>query len=303
MRRRSRRDGSRLPEHPQYPEEIAGFIHDVHNLRTTMASDLSAAAGAVESDQPGVAGDFIEAGRGDLAGLGLRGIHPGTPAAAVPAQRRHRRTRSGVHTVMAATIPLLATAAVGAAVVAAYTVHHDGPRSHTVHIPTTPPGVRTAAPTDHAAAMLQALSSEVRRGASPATIAARAALLHDELARLISTADGNHQILTSVRRMLATEDNLLSRYADPRVTLELRSVRRLEASLNPHQGTPVRVPAKTAPPTPVSTAVPRPPTPSVAPTHRVVHRTHAPKPVQSPTALPPTTAPPLPLPTLSPVLP
>jgi hypothetical protein len=120
MRRRSRREESLPPEHPQYPEEIAGLIHDVHHLRTTMASDLSAAAGAVESDEPGVAIDFIEGGRGDLAALGLHGIDPGTPEAAVPSQRGHRRTRSGVRTVMAATVPLLATAAVGATVVAAY---------------------------------------------------------------------------------------------------------------------------------------------------------------------------------------
>jgi hypothetical protein len=301
MRRRFRREESRTPEHPQYPEEIAGFIHDVHNLRTSMASDLSAAAGAVESDEPGVASDFIEGGRGELAALGLRASDPGTPAAEVPTQRRRRQARSGVRTVMAATIPLLATAAVGAIVVAAFAVHHDGPRSHTVHALTRVPGVRPAAPTDHAAAMLQALSSEVRRGASPATIAARAALLHDELARLVSTAGDNHQILTSIRRMLATEDHLLSGYADPRVTLELRSVRALEASLNPHPTAPVH--ATTPPPTPVSTTLPRTPAPTVAPTHRAVHKTHAPKPVQTPTAPPPTTTPPLPLPTLSPVLP
>jgi hypothetical protein len=304
MRRRSRRDESLPPEHPQYPEEIAGFIHDVHNLRTTMASDLSAAAGAVESDEPGVASDFIEGGRGDLAALGLRAGDPGTPVAEVPTQRRHHRGSSAVRAVAAATVPLLATAAVGAAVVAAYTIHHDGPRSETVHTLTQSPGATQAAPIDHAAAMLAALNTDVRRGASPATIAARAALLHDELARLISTAAGDRQTLTSIRRMLATEDRLLTRYADPRVRIELRSVRALEASLNPRPTTPVRLATPTAaPPSPVSTAVPHRPTPSVAPTHPAVHKTHAPKPVPSPTASPPATTPPLPLPTLSPGLP
>jgi hypothetical protein len=303
MRRRSRRDESLPPEHPQYPEEITGLIHDVHNLRTTMASDLSAAAGAVESDEPGVASDLIEGGRGDLAALGLRSSDPATPAAAVPTQRRHRRAGSGVRAVLVATVPLLTTAAVGAAVVTAYAVHHDGPPAHTVHSLTHVPGVRPAAPTDHAAAMLQALSTDVRRGASPATIAARAALLHDELARLITTSAGNRQMLTSIRRMLATEDHLLSRYADPRVTLELRSVRQLEASLNPPASAPARVPEATTPPTTVSTAAPHPPTPTVAPTHRAAHKTQAPKPAQTPTAPPASTAPPLPLPTLSPVVP
>jgi hypothetical protein len=303
MRRRSRRDESLPPEHPQYPEEIAGLIHDVHNLRTTMASDLSAAAGAVESDEPGVASDLIEGGRGDLAALGLRSSDPGTPAAAVPAQRRHRRAGSGVRSVLAATVPLITTAAVGAAVVTAYAVHHDGPRSHTVRTLSHAPGATPVAPTDHAVAMLQALSADVRRGASPATIAARAALLHDELARLITTSAGDRRILTSIRRMLATEDHLLSRYADPRVTLELRSVRQLEASLSPPATAPARVPVTTTRPTPVSTAVPPPPTATVAPTHKAVHKTQPPKPVQSPTAPPATTAPPLPLPTLSPVVP
>jgi hypothetical protein len=303
MRRRSRRDKSLPPEHPQYPEEIAGLIHDVHNLRTTMASDLSAAAGAVESDQHRVASDFIEGGRGDLAALGLRSSDPGTPpAGAVPTQRRHRRSGSAVRTVAAATVPLLLTAAVSAAAVAAYAVHHDGPRSHTVHSLTRVPGVRPAAPTDRAAAMLQALSGDVRRGASPATIAARAALLHDELARLVATSTGDRQLIHSIRQMLAVEDHLLSRYADPRVILELRSVRQLEASLNPSAPAPAQIPSTTPHP-PVATAVPPAPTPTVAPTHRAVHRTQAPKPVQTPTASPPTTAPPLPLPTLTPVLP
>jgi hypothetical protein len=203
---------------------------------------------------------------------------------------------------MAATIPLLATAALGASALVAFTGHGAPPRTHTVHTQTRRPGVPATTPADQAAAMLAALSTDVRRGASPATIAARAALLHDELARLISTAHGDHRIIAKVRRMLATEDHLLSGFADPRVTLQLRSVRQLEASLNRTAATsPVAAP--TAPPSPVSTTVSHRPAPPVAQTRKAVHHSHPPASVQTPTASPPATSPPLPLPTISPVVP
>jgi hypothetical protein len=286
--------------HAQYPEEIAGLIHDVHALRTTMASDLSAAAAAVESDEPSVASDIIEGGRGDLAAFGQRPVAAERPVPPMPIPGRRRRAGSGVRTVLVATVPLLLTAAVGAAVVAHHTARHDAGGSSTIHRRTHVPGSTPVPPTARAAAMLHALGAEVRRGASPATIAARAALLHDELLRLIATAGGDRTLLAGIRRMLGTEERLLSRYADPRVIVQLRSVQRLEATLE-RPSLASALPSRM--PTPVASTVRHTPAPTSTPTRRAAHPTHAPQAAPSPTTPPPTTGPPLPMPTVSPLLP
>jgi hypothetical protein len=272
-----------------------------------MASDLSAAAGAVDSDQPGVAGDIIEAGRRDLAHLGQRSRRPGPAGRTLPGPRDHRRTstRSGIRSVLTATVPLLAMAAIGAAAVTAYNLHQHDPRSpgarHQTQLPGVPsPGATThgQAATDAAAAMLHALTIAVRRGASPATIAATAALLHDQLASIAAASGGDSQTLAAVRRMLTAEDHLLSGSTDPRVAVELTAVRRLEATLTAPPSRIIRAPSVSQPPTPGSTTLPRTP----APTHPTGRSTHPPRQPPS-TSTPPATSTPLPIPTISPILP
>jgi hypothetical protein len=275
-----------------------------------MASDLSAAAGAVDSDQPAVAGDIIEGGRRDLAHLGKQ---PGPDSAppALPRPRDHRRsgTGSGVRAVLLATVPLFAMAAVGAAAVAAYNSHQNGSASpgarHQTLLPGIPsPGATAHRPaaTDAAAATLHALSLAVRRGASPATIAATAALLHDQLASIAATSGGDSETLAAVRRMLAAEEHLLSGNSDPRVAVELRAVRRLEAALTGHPGTLPHAPSVSQPPTPASTTLPHTPVPTARATRPASRTTNPPKQLPS-TPTPPATTAPLPLPTVSPILP
>jgi hypothetical protein len=283
----------------------------VQSLRTTMASDLSAAAGAVDSDQPDVAGDIIEGGRRDLAHLGQRNPRPAPAAPALPRPRDHRRTstRSGVRTVLTATVPLLAMAAVGAAAVTAYNIQQHDPGSagarHQTQLPGVPnPGATTHGPaaTAAAAATLHALSIAVRRGASPATIAATAALLHDQLASIAAASGGDTATLAAVRRMLAAEDHLLSGNSDPRIAVELRAVRRLEATLTSHPSTVTHAPSVSHPPTPGTTTLPRTPAPTAAPTRPAAHTTNPPRKLPS-TPTPPATSEPLPIPTISPILP
>jgi hypothetical protein len=276
-----------------------------------MATDLSAAAGAVDSDQPGVAGDIIEGGRRDLAHLGQRGPQPGPAGRDLPRPRDHRRTstRSGFRTVLTATVPLLAIAAVGAAAVTAYnSQQHDqsspGAR-HQTQLPGVPSPGRTAsrpAATDAAAATLHALSVAVRRGANPATIAATAALLHDQLAGIAATSGGDSETLAAVRRMLAAEEHLLSGTTDPRIAVELRAVRRLEATLRDHPSPVTHAPVVSQLPTPSSTTLPRAPAPTAAPTRPTGRTTKPPRTLPS-TPTPPATTAPLPIPTLSPILP
>jgi hypothetical protein len=311
MRRGVRRSRTQPPLEPEaYPEEIARLLHDVASLRTTMTSDLSAAAAAVDSDEPGVARDIIEGDRRDLAGLGQR---PESSQPSPNRPRRHRqpasRPRTGRRSVLAATVPLLATAVVGAALAAGYAVHRGAVPAPQSLRPTQVVPAQRAAPTDHAAIMLRALTRDVRRGASPATISATAALLHDELASIAATAGGNSRTLATVRAMLAAEDRLLSGFTDPRVATELRAVRALEASLAAappaHAGSTLPTPGSTTLPGTPLPATPLPATPrsSISPTHRAVPKTPAPQPVRTPTTPPTTTAPPLPVPTIPPTLP
>jgi hypothetical protein len=312
LRRWSRRPRSvPVPAHDQYPAEIAGLLHDVQSLRTTMASDLSAAAGAVDSDQPDVAGDIIEGGRQDLAHLGQRGPGPRPAGRALPRPRDHRRIspRSAVRTVLTATVPLLAMAAVGAAAVTVYTINQSDPGSpgarHQVQLPSVPsPGATADRPavTDAAAATLHALTVAVRRGASPATIAATAALLHDQLASIAAASGGDSETLAAVRQMLAAEDHLLSGNTDPRIAVELRAVRQLEARLAGHPSPVTHVSSVSQPPTPGSTSLPRTPAPTATPTRPGRHATNPPKKLPS-TPAPPATSEPLPIPTISPILP
>jgi hypothetical protein len=303
-----------VPAHDQYPAEIAGLLHDVQSLRTTMASDLSAAAGAVDSDQPGVAGDIIEGGRRDLAHLGHLGQRsPGPDPAgrALPRPRDHRRTstRSGVRTVLMATVPLLAIAAVGAAAVTAYNIDQHDPSSpgarHQTQLPWVPsPGASADRPaaTDAAAATLHALTIAVRRGASPATIAATAALLHDQLAGIAAASGGDSKTLAAVQRMLAAEDHLLSGKTDPRIAVELRALRQLEATLTGRPSPVTHAPSVSQPPTPGSTTLPRTPAPTATPTRPAGKGTNPPRKLPS-TPTPPATETPLPTPTISPILP
>jgi hypothetical protein len=312
LRRWSRRPRSLpVPHHDQYPEEIAGLIHDVQSLRTTMASDLSAAAGAVDSDQPAVAGDIIEGGRRDLAHLGKRSPGPGLAGRDLPRPRDHRwtSTRSGARAALTATVPLLALAAVGAAAVTAYTIDQHHPSSpgarHQTQLPGVPSPGGTAdrpAATDAAAATLHALTVAVRRGASPATIAATAALLHDQLASIAAASGGDSATLAAVRRMLAAEDHLLSGNTDPRIAVEWRAVRRLEATLTGQPSTVTHAPSVSQPPTPDSTTLPRTPAPTATPSRPAGQQSNPPRKLPS-TPSPPATGGPLPIPTISPILP
>jgi hypothetical protein len=276
-----------------------------------MASDLSAAAGAVDSDQPGVAGDIIEGGRRDLAHLGQRSPGPGPAGRALPQPRDHRRTsaRSGARTVLTATVPLLALAAVGAAAVTAYTIDQHDPSSPGARHQTQLPGVTSPggtadrpAATDAAAATLHALTVAVRRGASPATIAATAALLHDQLASIAAASGRDSATLAAVRRMLAAEDHLLSGNTDPRIAVELRAVRQLEAALTGHPSPLTHAPSVSQPATPGSTTLPRTPAPTATPTRPAAQKSNPPRKLPS-TPGPPATSGPLPIPTISPILP
>jgi hypothetical protein len=194
---------------PAYPADIEVLLDDVRQLRTTMASDLSAAAAAVDSDAQGVARDIIAANRDDLAALGRRVTDPAAAPPPILPKPRHRDARQSV---MALGIPLLAATAVSAAALTAYTGHRSDPATPAIGNQGASAGSHPAAAVNDAHATLLALTADLHRGAGIAVITADALRLRDQLASLAAGAAGDGSKLAAVHRMLTIEERLLSRY-------------------------------------------------------------------------------------------
>jgi hypothetical protein len=203
---------SRLPEPlTSYPEEIQGLLFDVRQLRTTMASDLSAAAAAVDSDAGGVARDIIEADRDDLAALGRRATPPAPADRAVapraPAGRRPVLPLAGA----AVALPCVAALAVGGAILTAHAVQHPVRNSPT-HPAAAPAVVSPVAASRSARAVLRTLQADVGRGADATVVAADLTRLRARLATVTTASAGSPATLSAVRQMVAVERRTVSRY-------------------------------------------------------------------------------------------
>lgn len=202
---------SRLPEPPAtYPEEIQGLLFDVRQLRTTMATDLSAAAAAVDSDAGGVARDIIEADRDDLAALGRRAMPP------TPADRAVTRASAGRRGVLAlagaaVALPCVAALAVGGVILTAHAVHHPA-RNGATHPADTPAVVSPVAASKSARAVLRTLQADVGRGADATVVAADLTRLRARLATVTTASAGSPATLSAVRQMVVVERRTVSRY-------------------------------------------------------------------------------------------
>jgi hypothetical protein len=294
---------TRPPQVSAYPAEIEVLLDDVRQLRTTMASDLSTAAAAVDSDAQGVARDIIEANRGELAALGRRVTGP-TTAGQPPSPSTPRRRGARETAVLTAAVPILAAVAVSAAAFAGYTVHRGDAPDPARRTHQAAGNSNRALDAGDAHSTLRALTADVRRGAALATITADALRLRDQLASLAVRAEGDSGALATVRRMLAAEAHLLSRYRGRGDTVALADVRRLDASLV--LATTALTRTTTSHPSPASTAVPIRAHSTAG--HRTkqarVRRVNRPRPSATEPSTPqPTVTPRLPLPSVTPSVP
>jgi hypothetical protein len=190
-----------------YPQEIEGLLDDVRQLRTTMATDLSAAAAAVDSDAGGVARDIIEADRDDLAALGVRATRP--IATEHPAARAGRRGALGL-VGAAVVLPCVAALAVGGVILSGHGGNRPT-RSTPTHSAASPAAVDLLAASKAAEVMLRTLQTDVGRGADSNVVAADLTRLRTQLAT-VTTASGGRATLSAVRRMVALERRTVIRY-------------------------------------------------------------------------------------------
>lgn len=234
---------------------IIDLIGRVRDVRTTLAIDLSAAAGALDEDQPEIAGEILAATAADLAVLGHSSHAPGSDHPAIA--RRSRRTR--------VLLALPAVPLVGALAMTTAVALSDGSTHATHHVASTsaPSGPILASTT------LQRLEHVVSQHPKAAQVLAVADDLHQQLTRMIVTSTNDPAQLHVVQQLLALEQHVLESSKVPGTQLALaasREVAKLLAHLPRHTqpkhsfsshttptSAPTTQPKATTPPAPTRT--------------------------------------------------
>jgi hypothetical protein len=263
----SRRPDASLP--PGNP--IEGLLEEMHDLRMTLAADLSVAAGAADAGAEDVARDIIEADRAELArfarvaNIRLEGLdrpRPQAPAAR-PAWRRRIAVALPVVPVVGA-MALSAAAATGVLPVPGATHRAN------------PPAVR--ADDRSPATTYQQLVDVLDGDPSASQVIAAASKLHRQLRNLIAASPNDPDKTAEIAQLLRMEQSLLLRTQPPGASVVLNATRKLAARLV------TVVPDPTITPTLVPTAQPH----SHKPEHHAVPSPSASPDAEAPSAKPAT---------------
>lgn len=255
---------------PVDADEITELLDKVRQLRMTLTADLSAAAGAIDAEQPDVARDIIAADRIEVRRLAERVIPPQRPT---PTRRRRAL-------IALPAIPLVGALAVtGAAALTGGSSNHPDStaagRSVVATIDTPATIQQTAATTLH---HLERVVAERHHPRQVVTVAAH---LHHQLSAIIATAPHDALQLGEVRRLLSVEQQLLESHHGEATAIALAASRQLN-DLLAAAGLPTArpssiptlpvTPTQAAPTTPTPTPMPSKPTkphPSKTPTNVV----------------------------------
>jgi hypothetical protein len=216
---------------------IIDLLDSVREVRTTLAIDLSTAAGALDEGQPEVARDILAATSAELQSL--RSDEPRNAGGKVTVRRRSIRAL-----ITLPAVPLVgAIAMTTAAAVTAAAVHTDSkPPPHRVVAASTPTA-QSSAPAQHTAAStaLRRLETVVKRHPKAKQVIAVADDLHKQLTRMIATSTNNPAQLHVVQQLLKLEQHVLEGSKVPGTQLALAASRAI-AELLQHR--PVRVEPK-----------------------------------------------------------
>jgi hypothetical protein len=266
---------------------IAALLDDVHQLRLTLTADLSAAASALDADEPTIARDILAGDRHELVRLTDRSLSRPTPRPAV--RREPARPRRALLALPA--IPLIgALAMTGAAALNGDTssshVQADSRHSALPAAQQSPGAIqRTATSTLHQLEQVIALHP---RGTA---VVAVAQSLHRQLTAILSSSANDPKRLTEVRQLLAAEQRVLETHQGHAVAVALAASRRI-AKLLDLQNVPPVVSSPSSSPAPAA---------STKPTKPATPKSPAPKPTtsvsQTPQSHTSTTPPPNPIPT------
>lgn len=280
--RRARR-GRPIEARPGTP--LDGLLDDVRDLRLTLASDLSAAAGAVEMGADRIASEILAGDREDLArfvrdaDLLLEEGRRATATAQLTPQWRRRAAAVLPAVPLVGAIALSAAAATGVVPVPGIPAHSPSrPQvAHAGSIPVT-------------SAFAQ-FASLVDRDPSATQLLAAAAVLHRQFAVLIATNPHDPSQVAQIEQLLRMEQSLLLRRQPPGTPLVLAAASRLAARLDSTAGS--RAGTTTAPtPTATRTRHHRTRTTTFSPSPSSTANPASPQP--APTATAPATASPAP---------
>lgn len=192
---------------------IIDLLDTVRGVRTTLAIDLSAAAGALDADRPEVARDILAA---TAAELGSINTHT-TPSATdqLAARRRVRRTRA---LIALPAVPLVgAIAMTAAAALSGAATHHSAGSA------------RPHAIVQHASASstLQQLEHVVKHHPRAAQVLAVADALHQQLTQMIATSTNDPAQLHVVQQLLTLEQRVLESSKVPGTQIALAASREI----------------------------------------------------------------------------
>jgi hypothetical protein len=285
---RTRRKDAPLPT----GDPLASLLEDMQDLRMTLATDLTAAAGAADAGADDVARDIIEADRVELARFARvanirleRLEHPMSgPRTERPAWRRR----------VAVALPVVPV--VGAMALSAAAATGILPIPGAKHAPK--PAVVRAADGHSPVSSLQQLEKVIAGNPSASQVIAAASKLHHQLRELIGQTPNDPGKAAEIAQLLRMEQSLLLQKQPPGVSVVLDATRKLAARLVtvvPELRTPSVAPTfvPSAPPhshhpqrhtvSPSPTAKPTPPAPAPSPTAKP---DPSPSPSDSPIAIP-----------------
>ena len=245
------RGRSRRPAAGDLPYPIEELLHDVHELRLTLAADLHAAAAATEDGATQVASDIVAADREEIATfrrvaeMRLGRLRP-VPDAEPGAPRWRRRAA-----VTLPAIPLVGAMALSAAAVTGVL---PMPGSHS-HQSATAQSAGTS-PVAESLEQLQAVVDD--RAASAHDVIAAARALHRQLAALIAGTSNDPAQAAEVAELLRMEQDMLLRAQPPGASVVLDATRRLaEQLVNTTSPSPKLSPASTTLPKPLASSSPK----------------------------------------------
>jgi hypothetical protein len=233
-------------------DELASLLETVRDVRTSLAMDLSAAAGALDAGHPEVARDILAASSSDI-GRRRQGL------SRPPSRPSRRRALLALPAV-----PIIgAVAMTAAAAISGGLTHHATPaavtRPHTVAHAT-------------ASTTLHQLESIVAQHAGASQVLAVADDLHAQLSVLIAASTNNPAQLHMVRRLLTLEQQVLEASGAPGTQQALAASRKLARLLahQPHSAPNAQQQQLPSNPQPSSSASPSS-NPSASPHHTRHH--------------------------------
>ena len=243
----------RMPLTPGDP--LVSLLEDMHDLRMTLAADLTAAAGAADAGADDVARDIIEADRVELerfarvANIRLERLEHTLPQHPLPKQSEVRpawRRRVAVALPVAPVVGAMALSAAAATGVLPIPGSTHAPKQAVVR-------ADDRSPVSSFKQLVSVLNDD---HPSASQVMAAATKLHRQLRKLIANSPNDPGKTAEIAQLLSMEQSLLLQKQPPGVSAILDATRKLAARL--------------------VTVTPAVPTPSIAPTFvpTTPHHTH-----------------------------